>query len=200
MDIITITGITIITAVIGALPFGLVNLSVLNTAYQSNRQTALKVAHGAAWIEVLYGILALLGGTIIAKAIENSPFVKHIAVMIPIVVGVFFLLKNNNKVTQNIHDKKQGYLKGIVLNLLSVQVLLYWIVAITWLKTSYLPEITPGLLIVFVTSVWFGKMGVLWLYAQFSRSIMSKSDFLARNINRVIGVILIISGIIQFIK
>ena len=91
-------------------------------------------------------------------------------------------------------------MKGVILNLLSIQVLLYWIVAITWLKTSYLPEITPGLVLVFVVSIWTGKMGVLWLYAQFSRPIMSKSDFLAKNINRIIGVILIISGLIQFIK
>lgn len=91
-------------------------------------------------------------------------------------------------------------MKGVVLNLLSIQVLLYWIVAITWLKTSYLPEITPGLILVLVVSIWIGKMGVLWVYALFSNLIMSKSDFIAKNINRIIGTILILSGFIQLIK
>lgn len=199
MNIIAVTGIIILTAIIGALPFGLVNLSVLNTSYESNIQRALKVALGASWVEVLYGILALLAGTIIAKAIENSPVVKYTAVLIPFVVGLFFLFKKNGS-QSDLPDTNQGYWKGIVLNLLSVQVLLYWIVAITWLKASYLPEITPGFIIIFVASVWTGKMGVLWLYAKFSKKIMSKSDFLAKNINRIIGVILIISGLIQFIK
>ena len=169
MNIIEVTGIIILTAIIGALPFGLVNLSVLDTAFHKNRHTALKVAHGASWIEMLYGILALLAGTFIAKAIENSPMVKYTAVLIPIFVGVFFLFKNGDQ--PDLPDNKQGYLKGIVLNLLSVQVLLYWIVAITWLKASYLPEITPWFIIVFVASVWVGKMGVLWLYAKFSKKI-----------------------------
>ncbi len=199
MNVIAITGITILTAIIGALPFGLVNLSVLDTAFHNNRQAALKVAHGASWIEVLYGILALLAGTIISKAIENSPAVKYIAGLIPFFVGMFFLFKKSGG-KQNHTDNKPGYMKGVLLNLLSLQVLLYWIVAITWLKTSYLPEITPGLVLVFVVSIWIGKMGVLWLYARFSKPIMSKSDFLAKNINRIIGVILIISGLIQFIK
>jgi threonine/homoserine/homoserine lactone efflux protein len=199
MNIIAITGITILTAIIGALPFGLVNLSVLNTAYRSNRQTALKVAHGASWIEVLYGILALFAGTYIAKTIENSSTVKYIASLIPFFIGMFFLFKKSDG-KQNHTDNRPGYLKGVILNLLSIQVLLYWIVAITWLKTSYLPEITPGLILVLIASIWIGKMGVLWLYAQFSEKIMSKSDFLTKNINRFVGAVLIISSLIQFIK
>jgi len=158
-----------------------------------------KIAQGASWIEVFYGILALLAGTFIAKIIENSSMVKYIAGLIPFFVGIFFLFKNNNG-KQNLSDKRSGYLKGVVLNLMSIQVLLYWIVAITWLKTSYLPEITSGLILVFIASIWISKMGVLWLYAHFSKPIMSKSDFLAKNINRIIGAILIISGFIQFIK
>lgn len=198
MDVIAVTGIIILTAIIGALPFGLVNLSVLDTAFHKNRHIALKVAHGASWIEVLYGILALLAGSVIAKAVENSPVVKYTTVLIPFFVGVFFLFKRGSQ--PDLTSTKQGYLKGVVLNLLSVQVLLYWIVAITWLKTSYLPETTLWFFIVFIASVWVGKMGVLWLYAKFSKKIMSKSEFLAKNINRIIGTILILSGFIQFIK
>lgn len=196
MDIIKVTGITILAAIIGALPLGLVNLSVLHSAYQSYRKTALKIAHGASWIEVLYGLLALLAGTVISGAIEDRPVFKYIAVLVPLLVGLFFLFRRVAR--PEVPDARQGYLKGVVLNLLSVQVLLYWIVAVTWLKTNYLPELTPMLVVVFVTSIWLGKMGVLWLYARFSKRIMSSSVFLARNINRIIGIVLIISGLIQF--
>ena len=199
MYTILMTGIIILLAVIGALPFGLVNLSVLETAYHRGKQPALKVAHGASSIEVIYSISALLAGRIIAKAIDNSPVVKYIAVLVPLIIGLFFLFRNN-QLKQNLPHKKQGFLKGIILNLLSVQVLLYWVVAITWLKTSYLSELTPILNIPFVASVWIGKMGVLWLYAQYSQFIMSKSDFLAKNMNRIIGLVLIFSGLIQIIK
>ena len=198
MDIIKVTGITILAAIIGALPLGLVNLSVMHLACQSNRKAALKVAHGASWIEVLYGLLALLTGTYISGVIGNSPVVRTLAVLIPLLAGVFFLFKKVAR--QELPDARQGYLKGVVLNLLSVQVLLYWMVAVTWLKTHYLPELTPMLIFVFVTSLWLGKMGVLWLYARFSKMIMSRSIFLAKNINRIIGIVLIISGLIQFMK
>ncbi len=197
MNPITIASITILIAVIGALPFGLVNLSVLETAYRSGLHPALKVAHGASWIEVLYGITALLAGSIIAKAIDNSPVVKYVAVILPLITGLFFLFRNN-QVKQSLPQKKQGLLKGVVLNLLSVQVLLYWIASVTWLKTNYLSELTPVLIVLFIASVWVGKMGVLWLYAQYSQFILSKSGFLVKNINRIIGLVLILSGLIQF--
>lgn len=122
MNAIAVTGIIILTAIIGAMPFGLVNLSVLDTAFHKNRHTALKVAHGESWIEVLYRILALLAGSIIAQVVENSPLVKYTTVLIPIFVGGFFLFKKGSQ--PHLPDTKQGYLKGVVLNLLSVQVLL----------------------------------------------------------------------------
>lgn len=199
MDQISIALITLLVVVIGALPFGLVNLSVMDAAYHIGKRPALRLAHGASWVEVLYSISALLAGSVISNAIDNSRFVKYLAILIPLIIGLVFMLRKT-KIKAISSNNKQGFLKGIVLNLLSVQLLLYWVIAATWLKTSYLTELNPGLIIIFVISVWVGKMGVLWMYAHYSQFILSKSDFLARNINRVIGMVLILSGLIQLIK
>ena len=198
MNPLEIIGITFLVTMIGALPFGLVNLSVLHTAFHTGRSSAMKIAHGAAWIEVAFGLTALLLGSVIGNAIAHNSLVQAIAVFIPLLAGVFFLVKKSNS-AQDESRENPGFLKGAFLNLISVQVFLYWVIAITWLKTNMPGEINSGLLVFFIPAVWLAKMSVLWIYARFSKPILQRSSFVANNINRIIGGILIFSGILQFI-
>ena len=92
---IVITAAIIIT-VIGALPFGLVNLTVLDISFHRNRVAALKVAHGAAWIEVLFGLTALIAGSLIGQFTRNHQVVQTLVLIIPALVGLAFLLKKNH--------------------------------------------------------------------------------------------------------
>lgn len=47
------------------------------------------------------------------------------------------------------------------------------------------------LVTIFALGIWLGKMAVLWIHALMSGKIPSRFGFLARNINRVIGVVLL---------
>lgn len=55
-------------------------------------------------------------------------------------------------------------------------------------------------IIIFVTGIWIGKMMVLRLYIQLSNKILSKSQVLSNNINRIIGGILFTIALIQLIR
>ena len=176
---IFIAGITLAITVLGALPFGLVNLSVLEISYQKGKAQGMKVAHGAAWVEVLYGLIALLSGSIIAKTIQDKPVFQYMSVWIPVIIGLVFLVKANKEKTEP-GQHSNGFLKGMALNLLSVQVLLYWIAAMAWLNPGIYSSPNVMAWLSFALAVWCGKMGVLWLYAHYSSLILSKSGFLTR--------------------
>ena len=51
--------------IIGALPFGLVNLSVVDVSLKHGRRLAMLIAHGAALVEVLFGVGAMFTGGVL---------------------------------------------------------------------------------------------------------------------------------------
>lgn len=186
-------------AIIGALPLGLVNLTVLDVSYRNGKSSALKVAHGAAWIEVIFGFAALMAGSRIEIAMHRNAFTEYLVIIILGLAGVFFLLKKNSSTADNL-DQHKGFIKGALLNLISIQVLLYWLLAVAYVNARWQPEFNINSMLLFAAGIWLGKMGVLWIYAWFSGPVLSRSAFLAQNMNRIIGTVLVFSAIFQFCK
>lgn len=185
-------------AIIGALPFGLVNLTVLDTSYKQSKSKAIMIAHGAALIEVLFGIVALLVGGYILHFTKESLLARFIIVLIPGIAGIVFFLRKDLKIKES-KRKGSDFLKGVILNLISIQVLMYWFIAVAFLTAKQL-IIEPHMFIYFSLGIWFGKMFVLWLYARLSGVIFARASSLAPNMNRIIGGVLMITAAIQLIK
>lgn len=189
----------IVVTAIGALPFGLVNLSVLNISYKMGVREGMRIAHGAALVEVLFGSTAVLAGVFIHKFMDEHPYMNYILLALIGTIGVVLLFKNN-EAKSDIKNGFPGFWKGVFLNLVSVQVLLYWIIAIAFLNSHDGFIYSPAFIVIFLAGIWAGKMGVLWIFARSGRIILSKSNILAKNMNRVIGAILIIAGIFQILN
>lgn len=185
-------------AVIGALPFGLVNLSVLDTSFRYGRKQAMKIAHGASMVEILFGMLALLAGSMIMNFTSQSRLARLLVIAIPGIAGIIFLLKKQ-KDRKVDNQQNKGIVRGLFLNLVSIQVLMYWLIAMTYLNARQF-TIEPRMFIFFGMGIWTGKMLVLWGYAVLSNYILSKSAAIASNMNRIIGGILLITAAMQFIR
>lgn len=199
MEALSIILYALLITIIGALPFGLVNLSVLDTSYRTGPASAMKLSHGAALIEVAFGLTALTAGGLIAHLIRNSLWLYYLVLAVPAVIGIVFLLKGRYKQAER-RLKNRGFLKGVLLNLASIQVLLYWLLAMTYLHALLDVEFNVFTIVLFALGIWLGKMGVLWLYAVFSKKIFERMGFLSRNINRIIGGVLLFTVVIQLIK
>lgn len=198
MEPLIIIILALFITIIGALPFGLVNLSVLDTSYRQGQARAMILSGGAATIEVAYGLTALTAGGLMAHFIRSVPVLYYLVMAVPAAVGIFFLVKGKDKQAAG-PVKKNGFLKGMVLNLVSIQVLLYWLIAMTYLHTFLEIEYTVINLALFALGIWLGKMGVLWLYALLSRRIFGRMGILSGNINRVIGVVLLFTVLLQLV-
>lgn len=191
--------IAMLVAIVGALPLGLVNLSVLDVSYRKGKHEAMKIAFGASIIEIVFVLIAVFAGHTIEEITENVSGINLSIALIPFLLGAFFFFKKNqarSKTSAPINN----YLKGLLLNLISAQVLLYWIIAMTYIYSTLELDICLENLLVFILGAWMGKMGVLWVYAYFSRAILSKSKYLANNINKFIGMVLILSSVFQIFK
>ena len=199
MHPLLIIGLAFFVAIIGALPFGLVNLSVLDISYRKNQSTAMQISHGAAIVEVFFGLTAFLAGGMIGQLIKSNQVVYFAVLAVPAVAGLFFLLKRS-PAERDKNSGKQGFFTGIFLNLISVQVLLFWLFAMTYINTVWEIRLNVFNIALLAGGIWLGKMGTLWIYAYFSEKIFSSFGFLSRNINRIIGVVLLLTVVVQIIK
>ena len=195
--IILLTGTT--AAILGALPFGLVNLTVLDVSMKRGNSYALNIAYGAALVEVLFGLIAIFAGSLVKNYIDGNVIINYFIILVLVISGLFFLVKK-----QKSHSSEEsgylGFLKGAILNLISIQVFLFWLIALAYLSSNQLIQYDPLSVLIFLSGIWIGKMTVLFLYMVLSKKIVSHSQILSKNINRIIGFILFGVAIFQTIN
>ncbi len=160
----------------------------------------MSVAFVAAIIEIVFALTALLAGSLLNNLIEGNSIIKFSVLGVLLFAGVFFWFKKNKVPIRETKSSSNGYLKGAVLNLISIQVLLFWIIAIAFLSVKNLVPASVLQMVLFVVGVWLAKMAVLWAYAILARKVAEKSALLSANINRIIGGLLVLTAVFQFIK
>jgi len=181
---------------IGALPFGLVNLNVMQTSLEQNSKSAMLVSQGASVVEVLYGVIAVFAGKILISTLESSIVFNLSIIIIIALIGIIFFFKQQTN-NQQVRTHSTSFMRGIILNSISIQVLAYWIMAIAFLSTRALLDYRPVSIVLFLIGVWLGKMAVLVFYIYISKRIMLRSQVISRNINRVIGTILLLISAVR---
>lgn len=178
-----------LASLIGALPFGLVNLNVMKVTVERDFQAGLWLSLGASLIEILYGLTAVLAGQFLNSFLAHNPWIRFLMDMLLFLTG-FALIIRKNKSIKTRSNQSLRFINGMALNLMSVQVLLFWIMAVLLLSsTGNFRFDKPGIM-AFVSGIWLGKMLVLTLYAVLALKLKRKTSLVNRNMNRVIGITL----------
>jgi len=188
-----------IAAIIGAMPFGLVNLSVVDSTLNRSEKAAFWVSVGATLIEIVFVLLAILLGSKLALYIEHNAWIEVFILLVLLAAGISFFLKKNKGPEKKVFVMPD-IVKGMFLNLLSVQVLLYWFVAVAYLQANNQIVFTQECIVAFTLAVALGKMLTLLFYRLLATKIRSRSSAIARKINYVIGSIMVGLAIFQLVK
>ena len=198
-EIILHFAIGFIAAVIGAVPFGLVNLSVVDSTLSRGEREAFLMSAGATLIEIVFVLLAVFLGSRLAGYIENNRWIEFFILLVLLTAGISFFRRKNKGTSEKVLIM-HAFVKGISLNILSVQVLLYWFVAVAFLQANSQIVFTLECIISFTLAVALGKMLTLLFYRLLAEKIKSKSSFIARQINYIIGTILVGLAAVQLLK
>jgi threonine/homoserine/homoserine lactone efflux protein len=185
---------------IGALPVGLVNLSVVDASINMNIRKSMKIAYGAAVVEIGFALIALFMGAILSDYLDRNSWVKLIVSSVLIISSIAFFFRKVKVKNKEIDRLSFGFLKGVFLNLISIQVLLFWLIAVSYLSVRDLFPTTFSQGLLFVIGVWLGKLAVLRVYAVLGKKVAAHSQILSKNINRIIGSVLMLVALIQLIK
>jgi L-lysine exporter family protein LysE/ArgO len=188
-----------VASIIGAVPFGLVNLSILQTAINNGIRATMPISYGASVVEIIYGVIGIFAGSLLFRYIDNNPWFNVFTTLVLLVMGLVFLFKQSH-FQFNKNNTYGGFLYGILLNMLSLQVLAYWILAISIISTFSPQLFTPVAVILFLAGIWIGKMSVLVSYASLGNKIARRSEKISKNINLFIGIVLIGLGVFNVIR
>lgn len=211
MNLILYTGVGFLTAFIGALPLGTVNVSVINTTIKEDIVSALKIVYPAAIAELALIFLAMMYHKIIQTFINENLWVEYSIVAILIVIGFVFLFGKKDCIKDDTGEcivvKKRFQLSkpilGFTLGLFNPAVLIYWLLVISFLDKKMIPiqlNMSIFLVLLFFTGAFIGKSLTLYGYGKFSNVLKMKMKGITAVINKVIGSVLCLIAIIQFTK
>ena len=193
--------IGLIASFLGALPFGPINLSVVDTTVRKSLQAGLWLALAAALVEILQSFVAVHCSMWISQAIQASPWVKIAAFILFIGLGLFFFFKKGIKKEKEEQKSGGNFVRGMIISLLNPQAIPFWIFVLTYLEMTQMIEINTQqklhLVLLFLLGVAVGKFLALLGFGLLSKTIRNKTDFINQWMNKIIGTILIIIGIFQ---
>ena len=192
------------TAILGALPLGTTNVAVINTSLKETIQIALKIVYPAAIAEVILVLIALYANATLLAFIDHNIWVQYSIVVILLVLGAYLFFKKNKEMPHTKRKLKISKpLLGFILGMVNPAVLMYWLVAITFLNKKIMHldlSINDTLLLLFLIGVFFGKVVTLYGFGKFSHQLSLKTHHISTKVNQIIGVLLAIVSIVQFIK
>jgi len=203
MNLITYLFLGLITAVLGALPLGTTNVAVINTTIKENIHNALKIMYPAAIAEVILVLLAMYYNTKIIGFIDGNIWVQYSIAVVLLLAGAILFFRRKDAVINNNKPEIPKQLLGFILGMVNPAVLIYWILAISYLNKKIIHldlSIEYTLLILFLVGVFFGKIVTLYGFGKFSHLLKLKMNYVSAKVNQIIGVLLAVVSIIQFVK
>ncbi len=190
---------------VGSLQLGPVNLGVIHTAISKDMRSALRVSFGGALPEVLYAFLAVQGIELLGTDSFVVRYATYFFAPVLIFIGIYTLLfkqKPTEVVAESKSSKAGDFGKGLLLALLNPQIFTYWIAVMIYISSTGLFEvITWTEKAGFVLGAAAGALGLFITFAAISSRNKDKINALfAGNINKVMGWIFIVLGVIQLIN
>lgn len=179
-----------ITAVIGVLPPGLLNMSAAKISLDEGRSRGFIFSLGATVVILLQAYIAVVFARYLSKNPEVINILRIIALVVFVAVTIYFLFiakaeKKEKKKKRK--GKKSTFFYGVFLSLLNVlPIPFYGYMSIT-LASYDLMNFSNDSIFSYVIAVGFGSFLVLYMYALIFRKIKNKIIIPKKNMNYIIG-------------
>ena len=191
-----------IASFLGTLPFGPINLSMVDTTINDGLKVGLRFSIAAAIVEIGQSLFAYNFGMWITQYLEHNFWVQLSVFGVLFAIGALFLLRKGREDAQMKDKRKTSpFLRGAIIGILNPQALPFWVAVIAALKSS--AWVSFGMwdfILLFLFGVSLGKLVALLLYGKMSLLIVSRITSLSQWMNRIIGGIFIALALIQGAK
>ncbi|MCG8414973.1 MAG: LysE family transporter [Pseudomonadales bacterium] len=189
--------VALIACLIGTIPFGPINLTVVKTTVDYNAARGTEVAVAASLIEIVQALIATCFGMIISNFLEANLLVKTAIGLVFIVLAVvIFTRKPKPKLQQDV-EEKSFFMKGLVIAALNPQAVPFWIFALAAISQYFVFEYMGIHLVAFLAGVFVGKLIALYGFVVASAYLKTHLEQSSVLVNRILASVLLFIGVSQ---
>lgn len=193
--------IGLIATFLGTIPFGPINLAVVNITLKKGFQHGFRFSIGASLVEMAEVALAIAFGSVIQSLLTENILLQILIIIIFIIVGLYYLLSIPRPVLKSrIKIKVSPFVKGILVAVANPQAIPFWVFLLTFISQYYELNFVGVSLLLFFIGVFGGKLAALVLFGYLSKFLRPKLELSCKIINKTLGVILILIGLAQAFK
>ncbi|HQE34365.1 lysine transporter LysE [Flavobacterium alvei] len=204
MNYITPLFFGFISAFIGIIPPGLINMTAAKVNHKEGKRNALWFVFGAVLIICVQVFFSILFAKVINRRPDLVTLLREIGFGIFSTLTVYFLWlakkpkDKTKKYTQN--SKANRFFQGMLLSSLNFFPIPYYVFVSITLASYQLFSFEKTTILIFVNGVLIGSFLVFYLYISFFNKIENKRDFIMKNMNTIIGCITGLVSIITLIN
>jgi threonine/homoserine/homoserine lactone efflux protein len=191
MNFITPLFLGFVTAVIGIIPPGLINMTAAKVNLKEGKKNALWFVLGAVIVIFFQAYLAILFALVIDKRPDIVLLLREVGLGIFTALTIYFLwIAKKPKIKKaNIEksSKKKRFFLGMLLSALNFFPIPYYVFISITLSSYMLFSFSTVSVFTFVSGVVLGSFLVFYIYISFFRRIENKADSILKNMNTIIG-------------
>ena len=204
MNYITPLFLGFISAFIGILPPGLINMTAAKVNNKEGKRNALWFVFGALIIICVQVFFSILFAKIINRRPDLVTLMREVGFGIFATLTVYFLwlAKKPKDKTKKLDIKSvtKRFFLGMLLSALNFFPIPYYVFVSITLASYKLFSFDTTSIIIFVNGVLLGSFAVFHFYITYFNKIESKRDFIMKNMNTIIGSITGLISIITLIN
>ncbi len=202
MSVLIAFGIAFGLSFLFMLPPGMLNMTVINLNLKKGFFASMIFAVTVAFIEFWQSLLVIKFSDTVSGYLEGNVYIKYLAIVIFVALGLSFLFakpnKDNPKIKDNLKDSNSAIiLKGISLAFANVLVYPFWLTQGIIFTHKGVLDGTWTMSIIFSIGIFLGSVGAYALYSLLAEKIIKKFDKIANNINKILSVIFFVLALIQ---
>jgi len=204
MNYITPLFFGFISAIIGIIPPGLINMTAAKVNHKEGKRNALWFVLGAILVICVQVYFAILFAKTINRRPDLVALMREIGFGIFTALTIYFLLiakkpKVKSKKLKNKSKTKRFFL-GMLLSALNFFPIPYYVFISISLASYKLFSFETTSIFIFVNGVVIGSFLVFYFYISFFNRIESKTDYIMKNMNTIIGSITGLIAIITLVN
>ena len=188
----------LVSCLIGTIPFGPINLTVVKTTVDYNAARGTEVAIAASFIEIIQALIATCFGMIISNFLEANLLVRSlIALAFVVLAAVIFTRKPKPQLQLDGAEEKSFFMKGLVIAALNPQAVPFWIFALAAISQYFVFEYVGINLVAFLIGVFIGKLIALYGFVVASSYLKTHLEQSSVLVNRILAGVLLFIGVSQ---
>lgn len=193
-----------ISAFVGIIPPGLLNMTAAKVNHKEGRRNAVWFVFGALLIICVQVFFSVLFAKIINSNPEVVTLLREIGFCIFTALTIYFLLiakaptSKPKKLKKN--TKTSRFFLGILLSSLNLFPIPYYVFVSIFLASFKLISFDTTAILIFVSGTLLGSFLAFYFYISFFDRFATKSEYILKNMNYIIGSITGLISIVNLIN